>query len=649
MSWLNPTTEEQQKWEQKQNAERIQATAKSMKYLTLCIPLFLGCAASNNVTCPPPTQINTITYDTVRITTHDSVTLRDTTTLTVTITKVIGDTVTLPIPAQNSKSVYELPLSSGLDDYANEQANLDTAIAHGYKEIHMGGVGYYLSHHLVIHSLTGGFLENIHFYMDGGNYFPKITVTNGQDCGINLIQCKGCTVENVTIAGQNTGLLNYSVAQVLSGDTSSFITNGVNASNNAPHAGFVVDGIKYGDSYDATQGGSTSVEFIHCRARYFTVGFCLQPGGYLQNGEIITIESCWVDYCRSAISTGQSQERTVRAIGFSTWGWTKTIFDCVNFGNGTSCPPIADGLNAAGCIRYLCEQGSWISNGLVVNNSHIESLWSLGGCLTGESNTLTLTDDWIALQTPPTYIYQGAKLSVNRGYLWQYGEPATPIAMNCYWADFDGATLDAIPAVSGVPTYTKCITASGQRFGDNLEVSSGKGPAELFTTTFLWMGNMSIRYNGGDADAGYNTVRTRIPGTGTQEYLIPQLILGDLTAGNDTVKNVVVEGNGKFVAPPMLYMPELPPGTTIISITDTTIVLSAAALVSEQNAAIISGNWHGVSVGIPPPLTVYRYGFKFGDEIINNRPDLYPGILSWLCVQSGVTGTARLPLFNSLK
>lgn len=32
MSWLNPTTEEQQKWEQKQNAERIQANKYSAAF-----------------------------------------------------------------------------------------------------------------------------------------------------------------------------------------------------------------------------------------------------------------------------------------------------------------------------------------------------------------------------------------------------------------------------------------------------------------------------------------------------------------------------------------------------------------------------------------------------------------------------------------
>lgn len=616
-----------------------------MRYIFFLLPFFLGCAAS----CP--TASNTVTVDSVRVPYPVYDYIVDTLIKHDTVTRdiAIHDTLTIPIQAQVGQSVYELPTASGGDDYAVEQANVDTAIAHRYKEIHMPGSGYHFSHGLAIRSLTGGFVQGIHLYGDGGDYSaqPTVTVTNRGACGINLIQCKGCIVSNITMAGQNTGLLNYSVGQVLSGDTSTFITNGVNASNNAPHAGFVVDGLAWGDGYDKTQGGSTDVQFINCRVQYFTVGFCLQPGGYLQNGEIITMENCWADYCRSAISTGQSQERTVRVVNFHCWGWTKTIFDCANFGNGTSCPPIVDGLNAAGCIRYLCEQGSWISNGLVVNNSHIESLWSLGGCLTGESNTLMLTDDWIALQTPPTYIYQGAKLSVNRGYLWQYGEPATPIAMNCYWADFDGVTLDVIPAVSGVPTYTKCITSSGQRFGDNLEVSSGKGPAELSTTAFLWMGNMSIRYNGGDADAGYNTVRTRIPGTGTQEYLIPQLILGDLTAGNDTVKNVVVEGNGKFIAPPMLYMPELPPGTTIVSITDSTIILSAAALVSEQDAAILSGNWSGKSIGTPPGLTVYRYGWKAGDIIVNNRPDLFPGIVSWQCMTSGVTGTARLPIFKT--
>lgn len=613
--------------------------------------LFLGCAAS----CP--TASNTVTVDSVRVPypviQYDTVINEKHDTVVFTKDSLITRIITVPIPAQTSQSVYELPTASGGDDYAVEQANVDTALARGYKEIHLAGYGYHLSHGILLRNPGGGFLQDVHFYMDGTDFAPKITVTSGNAYGVNVIQGKGCRIENATLTGQNTGLLSYSVAQVLSGDTSSFITNGVSASRTNPHCGFTVDGLGWGDSYDATIGGSTDIQFINCRAQYFTVGFCLQPGGLLQNGEMIKIINCWADYCRSAISTGQSQERSVSVDHFGSWGRVKTIFDCANFGNGESCPPKVHDINIAGCARYLCEQGSWISDGLIVDASHIESLWSLGGCLTGTSNTLTLTDDWIALQTPPTVVYQGGFLKVTRGELFQYGEPATPIAINCYWADFDGVTLDAIPAVTGVPTYRNCITSNGQRFGDNLEVSSGKGPAELSTTTFLWMGAMSIRYNGGDADASYNTVRTRIPGAATQEYLIPQLILGDLTAGNDTVKNVVVEGGEGFAIPPMLYMPELPPGTTIVGYGtggdygSGMIILSAAALVTETNAAILSGNWSGKSVGIIPQPTTYQYGFKVFDEIINNRPDLFPGVRAWICTQSGVIGTARLPQFKT--
>lgn len=556
-------------------------------------------------------------------------------------------------------SIYELPRPSGVaDDYLVLQDNINIAIKNGYKEIHLPGYGYHCSKTLIITNLSGKYVEGVHLYGDGGSYGPPtITVTNPLAAGIDIIGGKGIRIENIIIFGQNTGLLNYTVNQVCSSDTLSFLTNGVSADVLAPHAGFVVDGMIYnreGSNIISYPAGSTDIQFINCRAQYFTVGYCLQPGGLVQNGEIIKIENCWGDYCRSAISTGQSQQRTVLVNNFHCWGWTKTVFDCVNFSNGTACPPIVTGLNLAGCVRYLTELGSWFSEGLVLENSHIESLWSLGGSINHNWNSLIINNSWIQFQGSaggaeiPKLIYEGAELKINNSYLSHYGSGGGALGINVYFADFNGVSFDEQVNIyhrSCSPTYTNC-RIGGYRFGDNLVVSKGAWVAELSRQIFYWYGHMSCEYAFAGGETRWSGARNRVGGIYNHEWFIPQLILGDITKGNDTVKNVVVEGGYGFENPPFFCLPEFPAGVYIISKTDTTIIFSAPALVNETNAAIISGNWHGEYVGIlPDSNNPYRYGWKIGDRIMNNRFDLYPKVISWKCIKSGTTGTSRLPKF----
>jgi hypothetical protein len=613
-----------------------------------------ACATCPN--CPPAPRLEVDTIYQIR---HDTMIVQAPLPPTLPVIPIY-DTIVITIPTQNSKSVYELPLPTGGDDQAILQANCDTAVARGYRLIHLPGVGYRVSQGLLFRNPSGAFLQGVKIYADGGDYgdVPTICSTNPAGFALNVVGGKGVIIEGIHVQGLNTGVSAYGVQQVCSGDTTSFVTNGVSASRFAPHAGFVVDGINYANP-PVYPGGSTDVQFINCRAQFFTVDYCLQPGGAkLANGEKIRIINCWGDYCRSAISTGQAQERSVSVEHFGCWGWTKTVFDCSNFGSGTSCPPDVSDFNGAGCIRYLCELGQFISKGLTVKNSHMESLYSLGGCFAGLSNILTLEDCWTAFQgnsngSPnPAIWYQGSELHVRGGKLFQYGAPNPVIlAYNITISDFIGVDFDWIPIYpkGTAPVFIDC-TADGNPFGSDMVVSQGHIPAELSSSWFIWMGKSSISY-GSVGGEGWGTVRTRVIDTSQYGYMMPQLVVGDLTAGSDTVKNVAIEGGTAYFAiPPALAMPELPAGTTIksISITGDTLILTAPSLVTETGAAILGGNWHGESYGqLPDPQDPYHWGWKIGDHITNSRQDLYPGVVGWICTQSGITGTWRPPQFKA--
>jgi hypothetical protein len=544
------------------------------------------------------------------------------------------------------------------DDYKALQKAIDTAISYGQTELFLRSGTYNISQGLLFTNRSGKFLNGIHFY---GSH-STIHVTNPRTFAIGLWKVKGFRCENIVTTGMNTGLNNYSPYQIMCDTATTFVTNACRDNRYSPHAGFVVDpfsnpGLDSADKYAAyeklyngtSNGGSTDIIFRNCTARYFVVDYCIAPHGHPQNAEAIKIVDSWGDYAKVAISTGQSQSRSVYVDNFKSWGACKYIFDCDSYGAATGCPPEVNGLNVAGGNRYLCNLAQWISKGLIIRNAHIESLWSLGGC-SATVNELSISDSWINLAgyihnakiTPPKIIFNGGGLVIKNSVLWQYGSDSITqiniMAANSY---YENTTFDFIPKnnyVTSINSFRNCM-AEGLYFGDDMQVG-GAGPTQLHDKKYLWIGRMSCYY------PNHNPlVRTRIEGPG--KYFIPQLILGDVTSGSKMIRNVVVEGGTDFVTGVPVYTPYFPAGTKIISYKEGVITMSATATISISNAAILSGNWIGQETGIPDAKNPYLIGYKVGDKIINNRTDLFPDIIEWTCTKNGITGTNRLPEFKS--
>lgn len=753
-----------------------------MKNIFLFLALIAGCASSRPVISPPvhvdsttTFLIDTVITDTVRdtlvIVNNDTLVIRDTIVNNSTIT--IIDTVLMPCADTsviNLRAVGNLKADGHSDDYPALQRVIDSCIAIGKTNFFLPAGNYAISKGLLFARKDGNFLVSATLHGQGNGYdnTPSqtvITCLNGQGWAVAVHRGKGCEFDHLLILGHNTGVGDYSVARVFMDTSATFVTNGCRDDRYSPHAGIVVDpfgdaSIPMADRYqdftanyvNAGGGGSTDIQIRDVRCRYFVVDFLLSPHTQPQNGEIIHIVDCWGDNAKVAVAVGEAQARSIEIDNFHDWGPCLTIFDMVNYGGGAGCPPKVVGLNAAGANRYLCQLNTWVSEGLNISRSHIESMWSLGGSTDPTAGNLTFEDSWVALVgslpytfygapiAQPKTVFSGGYLKVINSFLWEYGTLyALPLAITCPNAIFDKATLNFIPWNNyglAVPSYTNCAT-SLYPFGDNKLIGTQGSVAAMQATTPLFIEGMQYFSRGGRLRTRVNNPNSGISGissiplnaaysltsldmlnlistmtvppgsadykniikgdallyhdvdefgkpgtfalglvtkkvdssgvitiagrgsqlkTGTpysltiyrNEVLIGVLILGQTTVGSNVVTNVQTEANAVFSTTDVpVYMQQFPNGTTITGFGAGTITMSQPALFTDSNAAVVSSDWHGMEAGTLNLSNAQHLGYKKGDMILNNRPDLFLGITYWLCTRSGITGTANLPTFQT--
>lgn len=451
----------------------------------------------------------------------------------------MSDSIVLP---------YNLKIESGAvgdgetDDYSVLQSSIDFCIANDIRSLYLPSGNYAISKGLVFSNQDDSFLVGMTIFGDGAGYDnvsgqTVITCLTGNDFGINLQRVKGFRLHNIVVEGQNTGVNNYSVGDICSNDQSiTFVTNGVRDNQYSPHAGIVVDGFRdteisipnryqaYIDKYiNSANGGSTDIEILNCRTRYFVVGILLSPSSQPQNGEIIKIQNCWSDNVKSAIAVGEAQARSILIENFHCWS-AMTIFDCLNYGDGAGCPPKVIGLNAAGAIRYLCQLNTWISEGLQISKSHIESLWSLGGNSDPTSGILSIDDSWIEFIgsldntiygkaiTQPYTVFKGGSLKVTNSYLWQYGSQyQLPLNISCPYVIFDKVIFDKIPIVNGSVQFINCQSYRGN-FGNNFVIGTGGSAASMQAYNGVFMGDMKCFYSGGRIRRRINNIQNSYSG-----------------------------------------------------------------------------------------------------------------------------------------
>jgi hypothetical protein len=675
-----------------------------------------------------------------------------------------GSRIVLTLTDFNTQSV----------DWFAIQRAINYCISSSNGKLYIPAGNYYLKKGLVVAPKAGaGFVTS--FEIEGatttydGPRQTVLTIANNNSFGIGLQFCKGARIKNLFLAGQNdlTTLNNYDILE----NPNTNWTNGCRNNTVSPHAGIVVDPFfnyiansdpeKYPDFIDlypsATEfsGGSTDVIVDNCRIEKFVVGISFSPHDAPQNGDAMAVNNSWIKFCKSAISIGQSQNRSVYVNNLKVWLGVETVFDSSQYGDGRGDNVEVDGLDVVG-VRYLTRLSGYFNKGLIIKRMHAEVLHSLGGNFAGTSGDLFIENSFVHLQ--PSYnlgavgpvavhratsIFKGGTLKVSDSFLGTYsGTDNTPLQFNARLGIFEKCLFEYLPVNTNLNrvTFKNCEGAgSNYHFGDG-EIFNLNYPNEIFNQYFLFASNMewhmapnykrkqiignpyvSISLNLTSPDGLTNGVKltnidvnnftataiisptsnnykiiqvgdniysysTSIPNeygdggsfflgnviakdnaTGTitfghtargidnttvfpiaiirPQFLLPPLILGNITAGSNVVVNCEAEALAPVLGIPVgitITSPYFPLGTYIVSSTSNTVTLSNSATTSAQGAEIIGANWQGEEYGIISSR-YYNPGYKRGDIVYNTDFVNYPEIEKWTCSKSGITGSVNYP------
>jgi hypothetical protein len=292
---------------------------------------------------------------------------------------------------------------------------------------------------------------------NGSDSQTVLSFTDKNSFGLGFQRVKGLRVRNLLLRGQNA----------IAGTLYDYFENpdmdwlhGCRNDIFSPHAGFVVDPLfNVGNAaaenmypgfeafYTDQGGGSTDVIFDNCRVEKFVVGYCFSPHNAPQNGDNLAINNSWVNYCKSGISVGQSQNRSVAVNNLKCWGGVETLFDSKNYGDGTSDFVEVDQLQIAGGVKFLARSGGWINKGLQIRRMHAELLYSLGSVnTTSHQLGLMIDDSWIDLVGslpgesvhPARCAFSGSGLKITNSFFGQYqGANALPITISTPYAVFE--------------------------------------------------------------------------------------------------------------------------------------------------------------------------------------------------------------------
>lgn len=131
----------------------------------------------------------------------------------------------------------------------------------------------------------------------------------------------------------------------------------------------------------------------------------------------------------------------------------------------------------------------------------------------------------------------------------------------------------------------------------------------------------------------------------------PNLVIGDITTGSDTVTNVNTTGNGEFyptigLYPKFVDSPFFPPMTRILSYNAVTkqMVLSHAATATKTNVSI-----HDIDVkkemlfgSDPVTAGIDSLGWQRGDVVYNDYSNpANDDIMRWECIKPGMSGAPQ--------
>lgn len=413
------------------------------------------------------------------------------------------------------------------DDQPSIQKTIDSAIASNLNYVYMPWGTYNVSKGILIRKGTNQFCIGFKLegetavYQSGTTGSTIIKTNNNATFIVGLHKVKGVRVSNIGVIGANTSLSSLSAYNIVENPNTDFI-NGCRNTNTSPHAGFIVDPFvndpTWTDMYpDFTQfyvtessGGSTDIVFDTCGATSLVVGFGISLHSSPVNGDAISLNNSWGQFCRSVVVTGQSQTRSFLINNFKCWGGCKTVFDSYNYGAQVGDHPEVDGLNLAGNIRYLCALTNFANKGLQIKRLHAEGLYALnepggGGSLAslvimnarinfvgGNAGSPAIHDAYSIFNGINLFVYD----SMMMRYTYAYYKP---LSVYCLNAVFDRCTFWTTPInvnSIGQITFKSCTgitTKYPYGTSDNLTIYYSTSALDINTPT-VFMSEMTLSF-----------------------------------------------------------------------------------------------------------------------------------------------------------
>lgn len=136
------------------------------------------------------------------------------------------------------------------------------------------------------------------------------------------------------------------------------------------------------------------------------------------------------------------------------------------------------------------------------------------------------------------------------------------------------------------------------------------------------------------------------------QQFLPVFATGNCISGNNVISGIKIELSASQLPTIPIFSPYFPEGTMLLSYDGAgNATMSNPATATATNIDIISSDWKAIVHSYQPdPAQVDKIGWKKGDEIYNDRSDLFNTVLKWVCVKSGISNEAgRKPQFVAVE
>lgn len=257
--------------------------------------------------------------------------------------------------------------------------------------------------------------------------FGASTVFHSRAAGFTLAIQSGrnCLIENIVFEG--SGLQPDSVEEIFGSSDKEWEQSGKSRTNRfSPHCAIAIDPFYrnisnkdyypgYNGYYSNTSNGGTSMLTIRgCSFSRYFIAIANNPSDGVSNGDNIRSENCYVSYCHTFWSAGQTQSRC-NSINNVYANSIHTFVSGVEIGKMQGTPPFLSNINIAGFCKYVFNVNTLFS-GVYVESSHLENIWSLGIAL---ATTVSFERCHIQflipgneIYAPPFHLYSAATVDI---------------------------------------------------------------------------------------------------------------------------------------------------------------------------------------------------------------------------------------------